>query len=343
MIKKILGFSLFFFFVFVFFSSEAFSQKSDVVSKFDPTQNDRLDRLEAYRKSITKRRAARAVEVVDKTARATNKTHDGQISDLNKSNEEIRNELFGDGKTKPSLSDRITGESEIREKADKALNEGINELNNKSENASIWHTGLLIGLIVAGVIAIIALILGILTAFGWFGWIKIKVNNGGNGTVVETPGTQAVPVVPANTPPASETNSVLGLDECSTAAGNINNQNVNITVIGDVPEPASRTKQLRPAVVTPPPPTIVEVSNSIPINMASVEGGREFVLRGTGLMSGTQVFVDGNEATKVSFVDVFHLIFVAPAANDGTVGFVDIRVVNPDGQESVLPDAIRYF
>src|SRR5207245_2952877 len=80
-----------------------------------------------------------------------------------------------------------------------------------------------------------------------------------------------------------------------------------------------------------PPPMVSGVNPN-----AGVAPGAVIEILGTGLQSDSQVFFGGVLAPPSGAQTATVLTVVAPALR---VGLVDVKVVNPDGQESVLPNA----
>jgi IPT/TIG domain/FG-GAP-like repeat len=68
-------------------------------------------------------------------------------------------------------------------------------------------------------------------------------------------------------------------------------------------------------------------------------GGTEVVVVGTGFRTGADVFIDGARCTDVNVVSDTEITCVTPP---GAAGVGDVLVVNPDGQDGVLPGGFDY-
>ena len=71
----------------------------------------------------------------------------------------------------------------------------------------------------------------------------------------------------------------------------------------------------------------------------TIAGGTVVTLSGSNFIPGVTVFVGANMATQVTVNSPSQLTFTTPA---GQPGVVDIKVVNLDGQISVLKGGFQY-
>ena len=85
-----------------------------------------------------------------------------------------------------------------------------------------------------------------------------------------------------------------------------------------------------------PLPVIQEISP----DFGSISGGAKILIRGSGFLSGAQVFIGERRATA-DFRDVSTIEATAPP--NPTAGLLAVTVVNPDTQEAVLPGGFRYL
>lgn len=79
-----------------------------------------------------------------------------------------------------------------------------------------------------------------------------------------------------------------------------------------------------------PPMAPSPVIKSLNITSGSTSGGNTIYLSGANFVKGARVFFNGVESSKVTFTSAIRLSAVVPA---GT-GMVQVKVLNPDGQES---------
>ena len=85
-----------------------------------------------------------------------------------------------------------------------------------------------------------------------------------------------------------------------------------------------------------PLPVIQEISP----DFGSISGGAKILIRGSGFLSGAQVFIGERRATA-DFRDASTIEATAPP--NPTAGLLAVTVVNPDTQEAVLPGGFRYL
>lgn len=85
-----------------------------------------------------------------------------------------------------------------------------------------------------------------------------------------------------------------------------------------------------------PPPAITGISP----NYGPDTGGTNVTLSGSGFQAGAQVFFGANVSTTVQVFSPTYINAVAPA---GTVGTVDVKIVNPDQQEATKPGGYQYI
>jgi len=79
--------------------------------------------------------------------------------------------------------------------------------------------------------------------------------------------------------------------------------------------------------------------DSIDPEIGSVVGGTLVTLSGKNFVDGAEVYFGGVESADVTFVDDDEVTAITPA---GTVGLVDVRIVNPELDEATLEDAFEY-
>ena len=94
-----------------------------------------------------------------------------------------------------------------------------------------------------------------------------------------------------------------------------------------------------PPVVPAPAPTPLTIF-SVALPNGPVEGGSIVTIEGTAFTAATSVFFGTNPATEVQFFSSQLLNARVPA---GAEGPVDLRVINPNGDESVLTGGFTYF
>jgi len=87
-------------------------------------------------------------------------------------------------------------------------------------------------------------------------------------------------------------------------------------------------------VVADPP-----VLNTLSSSTGATVGGQSVTLSGTGFQSGAWVMFGGVESPSVTFTNSTTVVATTPA---GTVGTVDVAIMNPDGQSTRLDDAFSY-
>jgi hypothetical protein len=75
-------------------------------------------------------------------------------------------------------------------------------------------------------------------------------------------------------------------------------------------------------------------------NQGSVKGGTRVTLRGTGFMNGTTASFAGKQATNITFIDAQTLQAITP---EGTVGWADVVVRNPNAMEATLSDGFEFI
>jgi hypothetical protein len=85
-----------------------------------------------------------------------------------------------------------------------------------------------------------------------------------------------------------------------------------------------------------PPPTVTGISP----NFGPVTGGTSVTVTGTGFVSGAALTFAGAPATGVTVVSTTSITATAPA---GTVGAVDVVVINPDSQTGTLAAGYTYI
>ncbi|MDR9853362.1 IPT/TIG domain-containing protein [Paenibacillus sp. VCA1] len=79
---------------------------------------------------------------------------------------------------------------------------------------------------------------------------------------------------------------------------------------------------------------------SVDPNSGSVFGGTLMHIYGKGFLSGAKVYFDNTLLTQTTFTNSNEILVRTPAWNKGEA--VDVRVVNPDGQDAVLADGFTY-
>jgi hypothetical protein len=84
------------------------------------------------------------------------------------------------------------------------------------------------------------------------------------------------------------------------------------------------------------PPPVITAVNAGPSTSGLTTGGATVQISGTGFVAGSKVFIGGSSAPLSSLPTGTLLTVTAPPL---PVGAADIKVVNPDGQESVLKGA----
>jgi hypothetical protein len=92
----------------------------------------------------------------------------------------------------------------------------------------------------------------------------------------------------------------------------------------------------RDELVPPPPPQI----SAVMPREGPMSGGTEVVITGTGFASGVDVFFDDEPASSVEN-DQARITATSPAFSEETR--VNLAVINPDGQKSVLLRAYQYL
>ena len=83
------------------------------------------------------------------------------------------------------------------------------------------------------------------------------------------------------------------------------------------------------------PPDIQAVSP----NTGSTAGGRTLYVSGSNFVNGATVFVGGNEATDVEYLDSTKISAKTP---EGAIGAKDVKIKNPDGQTDILSLGYAY-
>ncbi len=326
-------------------------------SKVDQEQNLRLDRLEQARKARIAARKSSSVATaktngtaIDKTARDNNLRQDEQIGDLEKSNQQLRDEVFG--KDKVSLSERIDAEGQIRDKADKLLNAGIDEVKKQTENASWWHWGLLIFGLVTFAIAMIALLLHFFSG--------VNVNQVNNPPANNGDGVLGLNV-DDNPPAVAATTAVPPIPELTVQAPAHLTMN-NVTVVRNQNSPLqiveANPQETEEVLAQAPTITVSAVTNAgsllITPVIDSVDNGRnpydamagwEITINGSNFMQDATVFLQKGDDERVAATEVFfnsgnQLVFVAPEME---VGRATLIVHNPGGQEAILVDGVNYI
>ncbi len=100
--------------------------------------------------------------------------------------------------------------------------------------------------------------------------------------------------------------------------------------------PSGQFEPITAAVeVIAPTPVVTAVSGGT----GSTSGGESVTVTGTGFQSGAFVMFGGKEAVVTNFDDATALKVTTPS---GSVGTVDVRVHNPDGQVALGAEAWRY-
>ncbi|MWC30909.1 IPT/TIG domain-containing protein [Paenibacillus sp. MMS18-CY102] len=90
--------------------------------------------------------------------------------------------------------------------------------------------------------------------------------------------------------------------------------------------------------LAPPPPPAPTISGMSP-NAGPLEGGEAVYIDGSNYLAGAKVFIGDVEATVYTIYPT-RILAVIPASSVG--GKVDVKVVNPDGQEATLADGYEY-
>lgn len=112
---------------------------------------------------------------------------------------------------------------------------------------------------------------------------------------------------------------------------------VDVRIVNPDNKEASLTGgYLYDAPPAPPAPSITQISPATGL----VSGGEVLYLDGTGLQQGVKVFIGTNEATVQNYYNETRLKLTAPAGVQA--GKVDVKVVNPDGQEGLLVQGYEY-
>jgi uncharacterized protein YegL len=92
--------------------------------------------------------------------------------------------------------------------------------------------------------------------------------------------------------------------------------------------------------IAPPPPGKPTITKVNP-NSGPTEGGTVVYIDGTNFFEGLKVYFGSNEASVITLYPNTRVKVSAPAST--VDGAVDIKIVNPDGQEAVLPQAFTYI
>ncbi|MDP6999581.1 MAG: PKD domain-containing protein, partial [Candidatus Poribacteria bacterium] len=104
------------------------------------------------------------------------------------------------------------------------------------------------------------------------------------------------------------------------------------------------------AEVLPPPPSITDVSLVEDGDLVSgfpkgrVEGGEAIAIRGEGFQPGLTVEIAGNPATEITLEPAAGQIdqIIKVRTPSGQIGYADVTVTNPDGQQGELTKAFAY-
>lgn len=87
----------------------------------------------------------------------------------------------------------------------------------------------------------------------------------------------------------------------------------------------------------PPPPKVLKISP----NSGELSGGEIIYIDGENFQSGVKVYFGDKEAAVNTFYSSARFRVIAPSSLQS--GVVDIKVVNPDGQEIIIPGAYTYL
>ena len=109
------------------------------------------------------------------------------------------------------------------------------------------------------------------------------------------------------------------------------------SIIVSVINPDGERDVLRRAFTYVPPPTIERVFPTF----ASLIGGQEIQIKGSGFIRTPIVQVGGISSPRVDFISASELNVRTPQFF--AVGPQDVVVINPDEQRDVLPDAVTFL
>lgn len=208
------------------------------------------------------------------------------------------------------------------------LDSNLSDLQSKvyKEGDDLWYSYLWIWI---GVItsAIIGLVGWFLPRPGFMGYFKIPpgaVEESGEHTDTRTRGGSSI--IPYPVPPPAKPA----------------NQEPVVSAPPAIPLPAATTPKppVQPVNILAPAPVVLGVSNSIKPNNSPVTGGWAMTVRGSGFQRGARVFFGTNECSNVQWQNADIITVTSPA---GEEGLADIRVINPDGQESTMSNGVSFF
>jgi hypothetical protein len=263
---------------------------------------------------------------------------DRQINSFNDRLSKLENAINGDHSQKGVIA-LIAEEAQERKDTDAKLRSDIDAQKtffgeNKAvadkvlENLAWWSWVVIIALILAAIAFVVGLI-------GWFlPRTQDVVNKNNNNNIILNPSDGA----------SHTSHSSLGLagagsdpsmDTQSSANNSPNNAPTTTAAVGQ-----SSTQQV-PKPILAPAPRITGISNSISANMIPVSGGWPITIVGENFKPATKVYFGDKESVSVLFDNENRIIAVAPPVEHA--GLVNIRLVNPDGQEYIYVNGAHYF